>query len=79
MTGPAEGVIVPLMLFSDERRTLLARTIMDLAKVQAAAAFATAFFRELAIEVRVLMALMFLGLLVAGFLVEPETSEESNG
>ena len=64
-----------VMLFSDERRILLAKTIMDLAKGQAAAAFATAFFRALAIEVRVLMALMFLGLLVAGFLVQPENRE----
>lgn len=68
-----------MMLFSHSRRTLLARTLMDLAKVQAAAGFATAFFKELLIEVRVLMAVMFVGLLVAGFLVQPEKSEDRNG
>ena len=67
------------MLFSDQRRTLLARTIMDLAKVQAAAGFATAFFKELPVKVRVLMALMFVGLLVAGFLVQPEKREGRDG
>ena len=67
------------MLFSDKRRDLLAKTIMDLAKVLAAAGFATAFFNELPMKVRVLMALMFVGLLLAGFLVQPEKSEGRNG
>ena len=61
-----------MMLFSDERRKLLARTIMDLAKVQAAAAFATLFFKDLPLEGRVSMAGVFSGLLVLGFLVQPE-------
>ena len=64
-----------VMLFSDERRVLLARTIMDLAKVQAAAAFATTFFKELLGEIRVLMAVMFVGLIVIGFLVQPDQTD----
>ena len=63
------------MLFSKKRRELLAKTIMDLAKVQAAAAMTTAFFRELPVTVRVLMAVMFVGLLVVGFLVQPEKGD----
>ena len=69
--------MVWVMLFSDERRVLLAKTIMDLAKVQAAAAFATTFFHELSIAVRMLMAVVFVGLLISGFLVQPEKTATS--
>lgn len=71
--------MLDVMLFSNERRVLLARTLMDLAKVQAAAAFATAFFKELSISVRVLMAVVFVGLLISGFLVQSDKSEGRNG
>ena len=63
-----------MILFSDRRRALLARTIMDLAKIQAAAALTTAFFKEFPISMRVVMAGVFVGLLVMGFLVQPEES-----
>jgi len=66
------------MLFSDERRVLLAKTVMDLAKVQAAAAFATVFFKELPLGARVLMAAVFIGLLIGGFVVHPEKGRTKN-
>ena len=65
------------MVFSDERRELLAKTIMDLAKVQAGAAFATLFFKELPVWGRWLMAAMFVGLIVVGFLVQPSKKREN--
>jgi hypothetical protein len=68
-----------MMLFSNERRSLLAKTIMDLAKILAATSFATTFFKELPVVVRMLMAVIFIGLLVGGFLVQPEKSEGKNG
>ena len=64
------------MVFSNERRALLARTLMDLAKVQTAAGFATVFFKELPVPGRLLMAGVFVGLLVSGFLLQPETTEK---
>ena len=67
------------MRFSDARRRLLARTIMDLAKVQAAAAFATTFFKEFPFGGRVLMGAVFFVLVVGGFAIEPETNEGRNG
>ena len=52
---------------------------MDLAKVQAVAAFATTFFHELPIVTRGVLAGLFVVLLVAGFLIQPETDGGKNG
>lgn len=64
------------MLFSNERRRLLAKTMMDLVKVEGAAGFATFFFRDMSGVWRLSMGLVFVALILFGFLIEPVGDKE---
>lgn len=64
------------MIFGDKRRELIAKTIMDLAKIQGAAAIATTFFEDLPIKGRILMAALFVGSMILGMLIQPESKDD---
>jgi hypothetical protein len=64
------------MLFSNERRRLLAKTMMDLVKVEAAVGFASFFFRDMSKGWRLSMGFVFVALILFGFLIEPTGDKE---
>ena len=64
------------MIFTKERRKLLAKTLMDLAKLQGAGAVATTFFKDMPIAGRLAMAALFIMLIISGFLIQPESQDD---
>ncbi|MEW6096270.1 MAG: hypothetical protein AB1567_07065 [bacterium] len=61
-----------ISVFTDKRRELLARTLMDITKIVIAAAFASEFFFKFAIWLRILL-LCGIGLtVILGILVCPK-------
>jgi len=64
-----------MALFSDGRRKLLARTFMDAFKIFLAAMLASEFFMKFLIPVRVMMIVVTVGALAAGFFIMPERGD----
>jgi hypothetical protein len=62
-------------IFSGKRRELLAKTLMDIAKVTIAAAFASELFTKFSNLLRVLFAAGVLLVITVAFLVCPKTEE----
>jgi hypothetical protein len=62
-------------IFTGKRRELLAKTLMDIAKISIAAAFASEFFFKFAIWLRLLVLSAIIASLGIGFLVCPKGEE----
>ena len=65
------------MIFAKERRSLLAKTIMDLVKILGASALATSFFKSMPVSVRIGMAVSFVACLWLGVVVQPEDKDKT--
>lgn len=62
-------------VFTERRRDLLAKTIMDIVKVAIAVAFASEFFFKFAIWLKVSLLISIILLIIIGFLVCPKGGE----
>ena len=59
-------------VFTDKRRGLLAKTLMDIAKIIVAAIFANEFFLKFAFWISLLLGILAFLIAVSGFLVCPK-------
>ncbi len=63
---------IKIDVFTDKRRKLLAKTLMDIAKIIVAAIFANEFFLKFALWISLLLGVIAFLIAVSGFLVCPE-------